>query len=209
MKYSIHRCLAELKTLDSRIKKATDKKFIGCKKLSAKKEAKTNLAPNDFEKEVIGNYDSVIALIRRRNKIKEAVVNSNATTMVEIGGKIYTVASAIERKESIEYEKNLLIELKLQYNNVLATVNNLNDKVEEQLEKKIDAMVGAENASKNVELVESFSKQYMELNAYEVLDYLNLKELIDKLEKEIDDFETEVDFKLSTSNSITEVEIED
>lgn len=209
MKMSIHRALAELKTLDSRIKKATDKNFIGCKKLSAKKEAKTNLAPNDFEKEVIGNYDSVIALIRRRNKIKEAVVNSNATTMVEIGGKFYTVASAIERKESIKYEKNLLIELKLQYNNTLATVNNLNDKVEEQLEKKIDAMVGAENASKNVELVESFSKQYRELNAYEILDYLNLKELIDKLEKEIDDFETEVDFKLSTSNSITEVEIED
>ena len=180
MKMSIHRALAELKTLDSRIKKATDKKFIGCKKLSAKKEAKTNLTPNDFKKEVIGNYDSVIALIRRRNKIKEAVVNSNATTMVEIGGKIYTVASAIERKESIEYEKNLLIELKLQYNNILATVNRLNDKVEEQLEKKIDAMVGAENASKNVELVESFSKQYRELNAYEVLDYLNLKELIDK-----------------------------
>ena len=114
MKYSIHRCLAELKTLDSRIGKATDKRFyIGYKKLSAKKEAKTNLAPNDFEKEVIGNYDSVIALIRRRNKIKEAVVNSNATTMVEIGGKIYTVASAIERKESIKYEKNLLIPLKL------------------------------------------------------------------------------------------------
>ena len=38
---------------------------------------------------------------------------------------------------------------------------------------------------------------------------INSKELIDKLEKEIDDFETEVDFKLSTSNSITEVEIED
>ena len=42
MKYSIHRCLAELKTLDSRIRKATDKNFIGYKKLSAKKEAKTN-----------------------------------------------------------------------------------------------------------------------------------------------------------------------
>ena len=56
MKYSIHRCLAELKTLDSRIKKATDKKFIGCKKLSAKKEAKTNLTPNDFVKESFG-YD--------------------------------------------------------------------------------------------------------------------------------------------------------
>ena len=27
MKYSIHRCLAELKTLDSRIRKATDKIF--------------------------------------------------------------------------------------------------------------------------------------------------------------------------------------
>lgn len=209
MKMSIHRALAELKTLDSRIGKATDKRFIGYKKLSAKKEARTNLELNDFEKEVIGNYDSVIALIKRRNKIKEAVVNSNAITMVEIGGKLYTVASAIERKESIRYEKDLLTQLKLQYDFVLSTVNKSNDKVEEQLEKKIDAMVGAENASKNVELVESFSKQYRELNAYEVLDYLNLKELIDKLEKEIDDFETEVDFKLSTSNSITEVEIED
>ena len=126
MKMSIHRALAELKTLDSRIRKATDKNFIGYKKLSAKKEAKTNLIPNDFEKEVIGNYDSVMALIKRRNKIKEAVVNSNATTMVEIGGKIYTVASAIERKESIRYEKDLLTQLKLQYDFVLSTVNKSN-----------------------------------------------------------------------------------
>ena len=48
-------------------------------------------------------------LISRRNKIKSAIIMSNAKTVVEVAGKQMTVAEAIDKKSSIEYEKELLI----------------------------------------------------------------------------------------------------
>ena len=53
-----------------------------------------------------------------RKEIKEKIVKSNAETLVTIAGKEMTVAAAIERKESIKYEKKLAEELKNQLNNL-------------------------------------------------------------------------------------------
>ena len=84
MQYSIHRCLTELKLLDDKINKAVYKRFIGYKKNSANGEYNTHDSDEDFTKLVQSNYDTVIAYINRRKQIKEAVVNSNAKTIVTI-----------------------------------------------------------------------------------------------------------------------------
>lgn len=210
MKYSIHRALSELKTLDGRINKAIrEGHYIGYKKKSSKGDYQTNLMVEEFEKDCKSKLESVQALIKRRNNIKQAIVNSNAVTMVEIGGIEYTVASAIERKDSIDYEKSLLRVLKTQYNEIISNVNRRNERVEEQLEAKIEAMVGGENVSKNIDMVQTFAKSYREDNSWEVIDPLNLKAEIEKLEEYIVRFETEVDYTLSTSNAITMIEIEE
>lgn len=208
MKYSIHRALAELKTLDGRIDKAIrGGQYIGYKKKSSKGDYNTNLNVEDFEKDCKSKLESVQALIKRRNNIKQAIVNSNAVTVVEIGGIEYTVASAIERKESIQYEKHLLRVLVSQYNEVIGNVNRRNERVEEQLEQKIEAMIGGDNVSKNIEMVQTFATSYREDNSWEVIDPLGLKAEIEKLEEYITAFEMEVDYKLSTSNAVTMVEI--
>lgn len=205
MKYSIHRCLAELKLLDSKINKAINKKFIGFKKNSANGEYNTHETDADFEKLVQSNYDTVMAYINRRKLFKEAIVNSNAVTVVVIGGKEYTVASAIERKEAISYEENLLYQLKIQYANSLRIVNENNDKMENNLDKQISQMVGSDN-SKNDDIA-TFAEFYRKQNGYTLLDPLKIKDKLDKLEKEIEDFKSEVDCVLSESNAITLVEI--
>lgn len=205
MKYSIHRCLAELKLLNDKIEKATSKKFIGFKKNSANGEYNTHEGDEDFAKLVQSNYDTVMAYINRRNLFKEAIVNSNATTKVIIAGKEYTVASAIERKNSISYEEELLYQFKIQYANCIRTVNDNNDRMETNLDKQISQMVGSDN-SKNDDIV-TFAEFYRKQNGYTLLDPLKIKDKLDILEKEIQDFKSEVDCVLSESNAITMVEI--
>lgn len=207
MQYSIHRCLTELKLLDDKINKAVHKNFIGYKKNSANGEYNTHDSEEDFTKLVQSNYDTVIAYINRRKQIKEAVVNSNAKTIVTIAGKEYTVASAIERKASIEYEEELLHQLRVQYANSLRTVNDNNERMENNLDKQISQMVGSDN-SKNDD-ISTFAEFYRKQNGYTLLDPLKLKDKIDILEKEIQDFNSEVDCVLSESNAITMVEIQE
>lgn len=207
MQYSIHRCLTELKLLDDKINKAVYKRFIGYKKNSANGEYNTHDSDEDFTKLVQSNYDTVIAYINRRKQIKEAVVNSNAKTIVTIAGKEYTVASAIERKKSIKYEEELLHQLRVQYANSLRTVNDNNERMENNLDKQISQMVGSDN-SKNDD-ISTFAEFYRKQNGYTLLDPLKLKDKIDILEKEIQDFNSEVDCVLSESNAITMVEIQE
>lgn len=208
MRYSIHRALGELKVLDKRIEKEIKNGvYIGFKKKSVAKESQTGKTVEQFGVEAKAVKQSVDDLINRRRLIKEAIVNSNATTLVVIGGKEMTVASAIERKTSIEYDTKLLARLKLQYNKATSTVSLQNEAVESDISSKIDIMLGAEK-SKNQELVNKFSNDYRESNSWELVDPLGLKEVIDKLEEEIITFENEVDVVLSESNATTFIEID-
>lgn len=207
MQYSIHRCLIELNLLESKIDKATNKKFIGYMKNSANGEYNTHMIEEDFTKEVLANLNKVQDLIKRRTKIKQAVTNSNAVTIREISGKKYTVAAAIERKKSISYEKDLLAQLKYQYNSTLRIVTENNDRMENNLDKQISQMVGSDNSKTGETAV--FAEFYRKQNGYKELDPLNLKNVIQELEKEIEEFESEVDCILSESNATTMVEIED
>lgn len=208
MKYSIHRCLAELKTLESRITSAIyGVNIVGKKKNSADRVEDTYTSVQSFNERAVSDLQKVTDLIARRQTIKDAVVNSNATTIVTIGGKSYTVAAAIERKNSIAYEKSLLAKLRTQYTNNLAEVNRFNSKMEENLDKQISMLTGSDSNNKNSDNMKGFAEEYRKQNGWELIDPLNAKEKYEKLEQEIMDFETEVDYTLSTSNSITEVEI--
>ena len=64
------------------------------------------------------------------------------------------------------------------------------------------------NDKKNTEGIEQFSKAYRKSNGWEVVDVIDLKSLIDKLEKEITIFYYDVDVVLSESNATTFIDIE-
>ena len=208
MKMSIHRALGELKTLDKRIRKEIENTiFIGAKKKSSNTEYKTRTSIVDFNNNVNSSIQSINDLILRRKEIKEAIVNSNANTFVTMGDNKMTVASAIERKTSIGYDKFLLSKIKEQYALIVGFVEENNEEVECDLSSKIDNMLNA-NDKNNINGIEEFSKAYRNSNSWEVIDPVDLKSLIDKLEKEITIFENEVDVVLSESNAITFIEVE-
>jgi hypothetical protein len=56
--------------------------------------------------------------------------------------------------------------------------------------------------------IAQLEKDYRELHEKEILDPIGIAEEIKKLEKEIKDFETEVDYVLSDSNASTFVEVD-
>ena len=81
-----------------------------------------------MESRAKADYQSIEALIKRRNAIKSAIVVSNATTKIEVAGVKMTVAEAIERKTSISYDIQLLDKLKEVYADLVGEAENVNQK---------------------------------------------------------------------------------
>ena len=209
-KYSIHRCLIELKTMDDRIKKAiANGNFIGSMKTGSPKVAGTMLTRAEFEANIAASVQSIDSLIKRAVNIKDAVVNSNAVTFIDVAGVTMTIAAAIERKNSILLEKKYLNSLKNAYTEAFNRISTQNTLMEEGLERQIMAIIGADKSKSNSDETTLYSSNYRESHTWIEIDPLNLRELIVKKELEIDEFEKEIDYKLSTSNAITMVDIEE
>lgn len=200
-KMTIHRALTELRTLDERIHRAIDEGvFIAPNKRSNVKINGKSI--EDYQKVIQGSYDKVISLIERRNQIKSAIVASNAKTYVTVAGKKMTVAQAIERKSSIEYEEMLLDKLKASYARATSKVNTENEALPHKLESYLHAVLGNKDTAKK-EDIDYHTKSFKDREEYELIDPLRLKEKIDNLEEEIYDFKSEVDAVLSESNATT------
>jgi len=209
MEMTVTRALAELKLLNDRITRKTNQSFfITANKKSAKKVNNVT-TKEEFVEQVKSNYNSVLDLIERRKKIKSAIVDSNSKTTVKIGEKTMTVAEAIERKESIIFEKNLLNTLQNQYNSAIVSVNRQNEKVQEKLDELLLQSFGKEGRQMATEdEIGIISKPYLEQNEYEVINPLSLQNIIEGMQKDIEDFTMEVDFVLSESNTITKIVVD-
>lgn len=205
-KMSIHRGLAEIKLLDSRIGRAITE-GIYCTHNKRSNQKIQGMEIQDFKDKVIkSSFDKVEELIKRRQRIKSAIVKSNATTDVEIAGNKMSVAEAIERKMSIEYDRDFLNKLKQQYSTALLNIERNNATLTERADAQINALY---QNKENVDPVkiQSLRNDFIDENTFDLIDPVNIKAKIDKLEKEIEDFEVEVDFKLSESNATTFIEI--
>lgn len=203
---TVHRALAELKTLDARISdKIDDTTFCVANRNSNKKINGVNV--DKAAEQMKSDYQSITNLIRRRDAMKRAVVLSNAKTEVEIGGRTYTVAEAIEMKNhGIENKKYLLTAMKHQYDKSKAEVNKRNgDELDRKTEAFLESMYGSKDKVQNEDM-ERARKEYVDNNTYALVDPIQAKKTIDTLAEEIATFTAEVDAALSVSNSITNVE---
>ena len=204
---SITEALMELKLYDQKINKAlSNVDFIGCKKKSADKVG--SFKTENFVANAKAEYQSVSDLIENRHKLKKAIVDSNANTIVEIGGKKYTVAAAIEYKTSIMYDKMKLQTMKSQWNAATNIIQKENNRVDAQVDKMLETFLGKDSEKKVSEAdLSAISDPYRAKNEWELVDPLNLYAEIQALEAKIDAFEADVDVRLSISNSVTYIEV--
>ena len=207
-KMTVHKALAELKTLDDRINsEITGSVFVRANRHNNMKIFGKTIP--DFMADTESSYQSVKALINRRNAMKRAVVLSNAITKVNIGGVEYTVAEAIEMNnhgmENLVELRNCLRE---QYSSVKRMVESENgDKLVKACENYIQATFGTKEKINNPD-IEMAQKVYMANNTYDIVTGFDIEKAIKELTDRIDAFKAEVDSALSVSNALTVIEFD-
>lgn len=207
---TVQRALNELNTLESRIqKRLQDFRIVGTRKNSENKVSETREMVADFTTNAKAIMDSVDALLKRQRQLKQAIMTSNAQTMIEVAGVAYSVMTAIDRKRTIETEKVVLDCMKHELKKAEVKVSRENDNVETYIQRQVLAMAGGDLSNKKDEFITSFEKTYRDKNGWDLVDPLGLRNLIEKREQEILDFELEIDTALTVSNAITKIVIED
>ena len=210
-KMTIHKALSELKTIDDRIVKAIRSgTYVLEAKSSAEKINGVKIA--DFKDNMKSSYQKSTDLIARRDAMKRAVVLSNATTKVMVGGNEYTVAEAIEMKNhGMEFKKALLQNLYAAYSSAQTEFNrNSGDALEKKAEQYVLAVIQAQpkDAKMGVDsdAMKAVRQTYIDNNKYDIIDPLNIAKIIENLDNEINEFNAEVDAALSVSNALTVIE---
>lgn len=202
-KISVTRALAQKKALNDKIQRATSIPFITA--LTGGKHA-TGKTEQELVTTLKASIQSVKDLIDQRKVLTSAIVRSNAVTEVTIAEQKMTVAEAIERKSSIQFEKALLNTLKQQLAQVNASVERTNVDVQRRLEDLLKTAVGKDRKVDDSEL-RAITDPFRAQNEAKALDPNDVAKLIESLQTEIDAFELEVDFALSEVNATTLIEV--
>lgn len=204
---SVAKALTKIKTNKKLIEKAISEgvPFVEYAKKSASKVDNVR-SREEYAVDVKAKHQSIIDLMEVTKKLKAKVVESNANTIVTIAGVKMTKADAIERKNSIEFERALLNKMKEDYNKAIAHINSHNEDVQIALDKMLENSFNSDKKA-DTSSIEAITKTYKDTNEYEIINPLNLQVLIAELEKSIDDFMQEVDSVLVESNVICKIEI--
>lgn len=207
-KMNVHKAMIELKTLNSRIESAVARvQFVLSNKHSNEKINGTPVSR--VIQDIKDSYQSVVDLIKRRNAIKRAVIRSNNETMVTICGVEYTVAEAIDMKNNgLKGDVLLLSKLSMDYSSAKRKAEVENSTLDSRADAYIKSLY--ENADmKNLsDEIQKMRQDFVSGQAVELVDPLDAKKLIDRLDAEIDSFKVEVDAALSVSNAVTEITVE-
>ena len=202
-KQSVTRSLVEIKTIDGRITKIIDGGLFMTYKTKYKNTRHTE---EDFKKSATADFQSINDLIKRRDQIKNSIVLSNATTMVEIAGAKMTVSQAIEFKNTIAYKTAILTTLKKQRQLVIVEVDAHRQKVQTKVDENVRIICG-KDSKPDAATLKMVSDGITAGDPIDVYDPLNLDKVIDGMEREIEDFKANVDFVLSESNATTMIEV--
>lgn len=207
-KMLVTEALNELKLLDARILKAIHSNdFV----TSAKKnddKLSNGVMKEAFVKGAESGLQSINSLIKRRETIKAAIVDSNAKTLVKIDNLSMPVAAAIEKKSSIRYEQELLSVLQEQYANAKYTIAMKNAEIEQRIDALVTTALGKENKTNNKSSEDyiAISEPYRTRNECALVGLADIANEIAKREASIEGFLSEVDSKLQISNCTTEIE---
>lgn len=207
-KMTVHEALAELKVLDARIqKKIGDTTFVVSNKHSNTRIAGATL--QEFSLAAQAEYNSIRTLINRRNAIKRAVTRSNAIQTVQIAGKEYTIAEAIEMKNhGLENLGQLKYHLETQLAKAQREADKENSTLSNRVEQYISSICPGTDKKNLSEEIMKLQAEFIINQTTELVDPLKVASKIDELNNQIDTYLAKVDSALSVSNALTEIEIE-
>lgn len=208
---TITRALSELKTLKSRYENSVEElNLVAVKQGSKLRSPNTHIAEKDFEERAKALLQSSDALYERYLNIKMAIDQSNSVTVIHVGGKDMTIQQALVLKNTLDMRKMKLRNLK----SMASAAKNDFERAESQntdtIEKMISGSIGKDSTETQKKSAREEAENYIKnTKAVTMVDPCEIDRLIKELNDEIVDFETNIDYALSESNSVTHINIPD
>lgn len=206
---SVTRALAELKNINERIHNAIQSGvFLGLTKGKGSNKVMLGVGEVSSSTATIqGSYDKVDSLIAQRQKIKAALVKSNAETTVSFQGREISVAEAIELKNTVSFKELYLGRLRNTKTSTLQQVDSYNSKLDTTIQVMLQSVYGADKGKVDPSQYDSIANPQKDKNEVSILDPKGIDKVIESLEESIQALKTELDFTLSESNARTTVTI--
>lgn len=207
---SVTRALAELKRIDDRIARATNDGVFVAVSVGTGSNMKVNGATGtsveQIKSRIQSSFDTIADLFKTRSAIKAALVKSNATTMVKVGVIECTVAEAIEMKRSVASKVNLVAQMKRQQHSAQSVIATLNAKLEADIDSNLKTVYGSDKGKVDPATFDAISKPQKALKEAALIDPVDIVVEIGSFEEEISLIETELDYTLSSSNAMTNIQ---
>lgn len=206
MKMTIHEALSRIKITERRIASAATAQFVVANRHNNTKiDGKDISVKKDELKASKQKYDD---LVRNYRVLKSAVAMSNAMTKITVAGKDYTIVEAIEEKHFSESRLGYLKAIRRSYDVARDTANVNNARLPEAAEKFVASLNMSEKNGNSKDEIRKIMDKYIEDNTWELIDPNNLGDWIASMEKDITDFMSNIDFKLSESNATTIIDVD-
>lgn len=203
MDISVTHALSEIKLLRARIYNGLDDASF----MMLKKRRSDLVDADKFASQALAVYQSYTDLVARYQKLKSAIVKSNAVTTVRIAGKTYTVADAVEQKRSISFQEDLLKKMMREHARVQEEFKTHQCNEHQRVERLLTIELGKDSKT-NVDVIKSLTDTLLAENKAEILDPLHLADKIASMKNEIEEFKTTVDWILAESNGRTMIHID-
>lgn len=208
---SVTRALVELKRLDERISKAISGGQFVARTIGRdtnKKVVGSSDSVTAIEQKIQGSFDKVQNLITNREKMKSAIVMSNANTKVTILGRVISVAEAIELKSTVGFRTQYLNTMRGQLTSERNYVDKASAMLDAEIETSLNTLYGADSKKIDADTVKSVTDVKKSQKEQVLLDPSKVEEKIAAVEADILNLTSELDFVLSESNARTVIEVE-
>lgn len=202
-----------VKKICDKIRKAS---FTETKKHNEEKVMERRVTQKEFEKEARSSYQQIIDLIHWYDKVDQAILRSNAETIIETSYGTMSIANALALRSRLScsnaydsdsnFEGNLMMKLQEELNEKIRVMEQKNKGLQNTAETMRLSILGKDTKTKD-ETPLKVVDVYVQENTTELIDPLNVCKKIDELNKRRETILNELDTKIKVSNATTFVEI--
>lgn len=202
-----------VKKICDKIRKAS---FTETKKHNEDKVMERRVTQKEFEKEARSSYQQIIDLIHWYDKVDQAILRSNAETIIETSYGTMSIANALALRSRLScsnaydsdsnFEGNLMMKLQEELNEKIRVMEQKNKGLQNTAETMRLSILGKDTKTKD-ETPLKVVDVYVQENTTELIDPLNVRKKIDELNERRETILNELDTKIKVSNATTFVEI--
>lgn len=197
---SLHRIIAEIKTIEAKLNTTPSLQFVAIQMGDDTDKAA------EFKKNSRSQFDKTRSLYQNLAALKAARNAANSVTQVNIAGVPMTIDQALAAKASLPYKQTLINTLTAQFTQAQRQVDATAAQIEQKINQQIATMFTGTRKATDEEV--AVIRSAAERNQKATLLFADgLKDNLEALKKEVEEFTLEVDFVLSEANATTKVDV--